>query len=70
MGGNLRLASTDGWPGLHGLRTRSTLTFPGSGVGEHKMPNVAAKLPRKHQDTCLAEAKTIYQTHARREAIL
>ena len=32
------------------------------------MNNVAAKLPRKYQDACLAE--TIYQAHTRREAVL
>ena len=34
------------------------------------MRNVAAKLPRKYQEACVAEAKTIYQAHTRREAVL
>ena len=33
------------------------------------MRNVAARLPRKIQAVCLAEAKTIYQARTRREAI-
>ncbi len=36
----------------------------------HKIRNVAAKLPRTIQEKCLAGAKTIFQAHTRREAIV
>lgn len=34
-----------------------------------KLRNVAAKLPRKHQDACLASAKGIYLSKTQREAV-
>ena len=68
-GDNLEMVSTDGGRGL--LRAIDNV-YPfvtGQRCWAHKMRNVAAKLPRKHQDACLAEAKTIYQAHTRREAV-
>ena len=69
-GDNLELVSTDGGGGL--LRAIDNV-YPfvtRQRCWAHKMRNVAAKLPRKHQEACLAEAKTIYQAHTRREALL
>lgn len=34
----------------------------------HKLRNVAGKLPRREQETCLRGAKAIYQSSTRREA--
>ena len=69
-GDRLELVSTDGCAGLHRALDTVYPFVPRQRCWAHKMRNVAAKLPRKHQDACLAEAKTIYQAHTRREAVL
>ena len=69
-GDSLQMVSTDGCPGLHRALDTVYPFVPRQLCWAHKMRNVAAKLPRKHQDACLAEAKTIYQAHTRREAVL
>lgn len=69
-GDNLELVSTDGCTALHRAIETVYPFVPRQRCWAHKMRNVAAKLPRKHQDACLAEAKTIYQAHTRREAVL
>ena len=69
-GDNLEPVSTDGAGGLHSALDHVYPFVPRQRCWAHKMRNVAAKLPRKHQDACLAEAKTIYEAHTRREALL
>lgn len=69
-GSRLMMVSTDGCPGLHSALDTVYLYVPRQRCWAHKMRNVAAKLPRKHQDACLAQAKTIYQARNRREAIV
>ncbi len=64
----LALVSTDGCPGLHRALDTVYPYVPRQRCWAHKMRNVAAKLPRKHQESCLAEAKTIYQAQTRRQA--
>jgi len=65
----MTMVSTDGCPGLHRALDTVYPYVPRQRCWAHKMRNVAAKLPRKHQDSCLAGAKTIYQAQTRREAI-
>ena len=69
-GDRLDMVNTDGCAGLHRALDSVYPFVPRQRCWAHKMRNVAAKLPRKHQDACLAEAKTIYQAHTRREAVL
>ena len=69
-GDRLEMVSTDGCAGLHRAIDTVYPFVPRQQCWAHKMRNVAAKLPRKHQDACLAQAKTIYQAHTRREAVL
>ena len=68
-GGPLALVSTDGCSGLHQALATVYPYVPRQRCWAHKMRNVAARLPRKIQAVCLAEAKTIYQARTRREAI-
>lgn len=68
-GHNLRLVVTDGCPGLHGALDVVYPYLPRQRCWAHKLRNVAAKLPRKLQETCLTEAKRIYLAHTRREAV-
>jgi putative transposase len=65
----LAMVSTDGCPGLHRALDTVYPYVPRQRCWAHKMRNVAAKLPRKHQEPCMAEAKTIYQAQTRRQAI-
>ncbi len=69
-GGALSMVSTDGCPGLHRALDTAYPYVPRQRCWAHKIRNVAAKLPRKHQESCLAEAKTIYQAPTRREAVI
>ena len=69
-GGPLALVSTDGCSGLHRALATVYPYVARQRCWAHKMRNVAAKLPRKIQAACLAEAKTIYQARTRREAII
>ena len=59
-GGPLALVSTDGCSGLHRALATVYPYVARQRCWVHKMRNVAAKLPRKIQAACLAEAKTIY----------
>jgi transposase-like protein len=68
-GKSLRLVVTDGCPGLHRALDTVYPYVPRQRCWAHKLRNVAAKLPRKHQDACLKEAKNIYQALTRREAV-
>jgi putative transposase len=68
-GRRLNLAVTDGCAGLH--RALDTV-FPyvkRQRCWAHKLRNVAAKLPRRSQEVCLAEARRIYQAGTIREAV-
>lgn len=69
VGAALRLVVTDGHPGL---LAALMLVYPfvrRQRCWAHKLRNVAAKLPRRLQATCLAEAKAIYQARSQRAAI-
>lgn len=68
-GKNLELITTDGCAGLHRALETVYPYVARQGCWAHKLRNVAAKLRRKNQQECLAEAKTIYQAETRREAI-
>lgn len=68
-GQGLQLITTDGCPGLHrGLDTVYPYV-PRQRCWAHKLRNVAAKLPRRHQEACLRQAKEIYQAPTPREAV-
>jgi transposase-like protein len=67
-GPGLRLIVTDGSPGLHAALD---LVYPyvrRQRCWVHKLRNVAAKLPRRHQEACLAEARAIYDAPTERAA--
>ncbi len=69
VGDALRLITIDG---CSGLRAALETVYPYVAVQRcwaHKMRNVAAKLPRKHQKACLAGAKAIYQASTQRQAV-
>lgn len=68
-GQGLRLISTDGCPGLHRALDTVYPYVPRQRCWAHKLRNLAAKLPRAHQETCLREAKGIYLAQTRREAL-
>lgn len=68
-GKRLRMVSTDGCPGLHQALDTVYPYVPRQRCWAHKMRNVASKLPRRIQDPCLGEAKTIYQAQTRRQAV-
>lgn len=68
-GQRLRLITTDGCPGLHRALDTVYPYVPRQRCWAHKLRNVAAKLPRKHQETCLQEAKRVYQAPTRRQAL-
>jgi len=70
LGGKaLRLITTDGCPGLHRALDTVYPYVPRQRCWAHKLRNMAAKLPRKQQETSLEEAKGIYQVETRREAV-
>ena len=69
QGRGLCLVTTDGCPGLHRALDTVYTYVPRQRCWAHKMRNVAAKLRRRHQDACLAEGKTIYQSQTGREAV-
>ena len=67
-GTNLKLVVTDGGTGL---RKAVELVYPRvlhQRCWVHKLRNVAAKLPRKHQQACLRGAKRIYLADNARQA--
>ena len=55
-GKGLRLVITDGCPGLHQALDTVYPYVERQRCWAHKLRNVAAKLPRKHQEACLAGA--------------
>jgi putative transposase len=68
-GKQLHLISTDGCPGLHRALDTVYPYVPRQRCWAHKLRNVATRLPRRIQDDCLEEAKSIYQADTRREAV-
>ncbi|MBI3319809.1 MAG: IS256 family transposase [Candidatus Omnitrophica bacterium] len=69
-GQNLRLVVTDGCKGLHAaLAIVYPLYVKRQPCWAHKLRNVATKLPRAHQAACLTEAKRLYHTPTKREAV-
>jgi putative transposase len=68
QGNSLKLIVTDGCPGLHQALEIVYPFIPKQRCWAHKLRNVANKLPRKIQETCLIEAKGIYQAQTQREA--
>jgi len=69
-GANLSMVTTDGCVGLHNALDTVYPYVVRQRCWAHKLRNVAAKLPRRIQEPCLADAKTIYQAPTRREAII
>jgi len=67
-GKSLRLVVTDGCPGLHRALDTVYPYIPRQRCWAHKLRNVAAKLPRRHQEACLKKARVIYQAPTQREA--
>lgn len=67
-GKRLRLVITDGCPGLHQALDTVYPYLSRQRCWAHKLRNVAAKLPRRLQETCLAGAKKVYQANTQREA--
>lgn len=67
-GRGLRLIVTDGSPGLHAALDLVYPYVPRQRCWVHKLRNVAAKLPRRYQESCLAEARDIYQAPTERAA--
>jgi len=69
-GKNLALVVTDGNTGVHRALDTVYPYMPRQLCWAHKMRNVAARLPRKVQQACLEEAKSIYKADTRREAVM
>ena len=67
-GDRLELIVADGCAGLWGALERVYPRVPKQLCWAHKMRNVQEKLPKKAWDTCLAQAKKIYQAPSRRKA--
>jgi len=67
-GSQLRLIATDGCKGLHAALEIVYPRVPRQHCWAHKLRNVAAKLPRKHQEACLRGAKQIYLADNTRQA--
>ncbi len=68
-GEQLRLVVTDGCPGLHRALDTVYPYVPRQRCWVHKLRNVASKLRRRDQEECLGQAKKIYQSSTRREAV-
>jgi putative transposase len=67
-GRNLQLVVTDGCAGLHAALAIVYPRIPRQRCWAHKLRNLAAKLPRKHQQACLRAAKQIYLAEHARQA--
>jgi len=67
-GKNLQLIITDGCAGLHRALQTVYPFIPKQRCWAHKLRNVANRLPRKHQDECLKDARKIYKARTQREA--
>jgi putative transposase len=65
----LRLVTSDGAPGLLAAVASIWPHVPHQRCWVHKLRNVANKLPKKHQEKCLDEARTIYLAQNKTEAI-
>ena len=68
-GKSLALVVSDGHPGLCRALDMVYPYVPRQRCWVHKLRNVAAKLPKRVQTSCLEGAKAIYQAPTRREAI-
>jgi putative transposase len=68
IGERLKLIVADGAPGLWSALERVYPRVPRQLCWAHKMRNVQDKLPKKAWDTCLSEAKEIYQQPTRKKA--
>lgn len=68
-GKELKLIVTDGCKGLHAALNVVYPYARRQRCWAHKLRNVAAKLPRSIQKTCLRQAKTIYLASTKREAV-
>jgi putative transposase len=62
------LIITDGCPGLHRALDTVYPYVRRQRCWAHKLRNVASKLRRRHQESCLRQAKKIYQAETSREA--
>jgi putative transposase len=69
-GKQLLLVVTDGNPGLHRALDTVYPYVSRQRCWVHKLRNVAAKLPRRIQETCLKGAKLIYKAGNKREAMV
>ena len=69
-GANLSMVTTDRCVGLHNALDTAYPYVARQRCWAHKLRNVAAKLPRRIQEPCLAGAKTIYKAPTRREAVI
>ncbi|HWU38836.1 MAG TPA: IS256 family transposase, partial [Candidatus Acidoferrum sp.] len=67
-GESLRLVVTDGSPGLHAALDIVYPYVARQRCWVHKLRNVAAKLPRRHQAACLGEVAQIYGAATERAA--
>ena len=68
IGDRLKLIVADGAPGLWSALERVYPRVPRQLCWAHKIRNVQDKLPKKAWDTCLSEAKEIYQQPTRKKA--
>jgi len=69
QGEHLRLAITDGCPGLHAALDMIYPHIKRQRCWVHKLRNVANYIPRRYQDECLSEAKGIYSAPSYRVAV-
>ena len=69
LGRALRLVVTDGNPGVQAALDLVYPAVPRQRCWVHKLRNLAAKLPRRLQAACLAEAKAIYTAQGQRAAV-
>lgn len=67
-GERLKLIVADGAPGLWSALERIYPRVARQLCWAHKIRNIADKLPKKAWDTCLAEAKKIYQERSKKKA--
>jgi transposase-like protein len=68
-GKDLFLVITDGSPGLHRALDTVYPYISRQRCWVHKLRNVAVKLPRREQASCLEGAKLIYKAQNKREAV-
>ncbi len=68
-GKSLSLVSTDGCAGLHRALDTVYPYVSRQRCWAHKLRNIAAKVRRRNQESCLLQASAIYQAETRREAV-